>query len=156
MSNFLGHTLSLHLPVVPYVLQKFVFGWLENKRNHESYCAREAPAKTRYSGRLNSLLALKVAKKRPQGRFSYYMKEHGKVANNRKWKKDIWHWRKLVHCSFGLIWMGCCLVRQYSVPFCLPARKMISVSMCLVMLCWTFHKQERLSGINYLVDAAAD
>lgn len=54
---------------------------LETKVDHESYRARGPPAKTRYSGHLNSPPNLKVAKKRPQVRFSYYMKEHRKVQS---------------------------------------------------------------------------
>ena len=58
---------------------------LEVKRvscqNREIHCARGAPAKTRYSGHLNSRLMRERSKHDQTDGFSYLMRESWKVEN---------------------------------------------------------------------------
>ena len=75
------------------------------KNGHESYCAREGPAKTRYSGPSNSLLILKCPGSLPQAAHTYLVgvwSSLGQVHNN----KNIYDWvyEEKINCAPLQVW----------------------------------------------------
>ena len=98
---------------------------LKTKVDHESYRARGAPAKTRYSGHLYSPPNPKVAQKRPPVRFSYYMKEHGKVAICGKWKREWADGESQMINSLGQFRGDCNWVCLYFINVCTLERQRI-------------------------------